>query len=154
MAVYVPSYLYLSKHHIWYFRWPVPRHYSPAGRAKHIRLSLGTRDPKQALRLSKQLEYHAIGIQGHLAATGMDYILIRKALKDYFAQWLAKEKAAIRAFPRRPAASRPVRMISSRYCLSSGVRSMMYFFLAPRPLVAMCLSLVASFAIKVNHTIL
>jgi hypothetical protein len=96
MSMFVPSYLYLSRNQVWYFRWPIPRQLSPAGSTvKHIRLSLRTRNPKEALRLSRHLEYHAMSIGEQLAAYGMDYIEIRKALKNHFSKWLAERKAAM-----------------------------------------------------------
>ncbi len=92
--MHVPAYLALSRHHVFYFRWPVPAFLHPQGKARHIRLSLGTRDPKEALRLAKHLEYHAMAIQGKLAV-GMDYVEVQRILRDYFSKLLARRKEAI-----------------------------------------------------------
>ena len=49
-----PSYLIRSRHAIYYFRYPVAK--CSDGK---VSVSLNTRCPKEALRLSKILEYHA-----------------------------------------------------------------------------------------------
>ena len=54
-----PSYLIRSRHNIYYFRWPVPPYLQESGRSRHIKVSLRTREPKEALRLASILEYHA-----------------------------------------------------------------------------------------------
>jgi hypothetical protein len=39
----IASYLGQSRHGVYYFRWPLPRHLHPYGRASQIRVSLRTR---------------------------------------------------------------------------------------------------------------
>jgi hypothetical protein len=47
-----PAYLMLSRHKIYYFRWPVPKPMRGDNRSRHVVLSLGTREPQEALLLS------------------------------------------------------------------------------------------------------
>lgn len=54
-----PSYLLLSRHNIYYFRWPLPRFLWAQGKTRFVKVSLQTHDPKEALRLANVLEYHA-----------------------------------------------------------------------------------------------
>lgn len=54
-----PAYLMLSRHSVYYFRWPIPLTLRPQTSATHVVLSLGTRKPAEALHLSRLLEYHA-----------------------------------------------------------------------------------------------
>lgn len=95
MAVFVPAYLVLSRHHVWYFRWPLPASLHPQGKARHVRLSLGTRDPKQALRLAKRLEYHAVTVNKKLIASNMSHADAQRALRSFFSQLLEQEKHEI-----------------------------------------------------------
>ena len=54
-----PSYLTISERNIYHLRWPLPLHLLPDGKRRYIKLSLGTRDPKEALSLAKGLSYGA-----------------------------------------------------------------------------------------------
>jgi hypothetical protein len=47
--VFNPAYLTISRHRVYYFRWPLPRELHPRGRQSTIKVSLRTRDPKQAI---------------------------------------------------------------------------------------------------------
>jgi hypothetical protein len=47
----VPSYLSLSRHGVFYFRFPLPESFREAGRATDIKVSLRTRDRREALHL-------------------------------------------------------------------------------------------------------
>lgn len=51
-----PTYLMLSRHNIYYFRYPLPR--EQGIKPDYIRMSLGTREPKKALLLAKALYYY------------------------------------------------------------------------------------------------
>ncbi|HUS52865.1 MAG TPA: DUF6538 domain-containing protein, partial [Thermohalobaculum sp.] len=55
----VSTYLTLSRHHIYYLRWPLPASLHPRGKAYDIKVSLRTRDQREALRLSRRLAYVA-----------------------------------------------------------------------------------------------
>jgi integrase len=54
-----PSYLTISRHRVYYFRWPLPRALHPLGKVTILKVSLRTRDPKQAISLSRHLGYVA-----------------------------------------------------------------------------------------------
>jgi len=53
-TVHLNSYLSLSRHGIFYFRWPMPKTAQSRHRASS-RLSLGTRCPKRARQLARHL---------------------------------------------------------------------------------------------------
>lgn len=90
-----PSYLLQSRHHIYYFRYPIPSLSRVKGKATHIQMSLDTRCPKEALRLAGVLEYHTAEILKHLQATGMEYSEIVKRVRDYWSEILTRRKAGI-----------------------------------------------------------
>ncbi len=90
-----PSYLILSRHNVYYFRWPLPPIFHEEGRTRFIKLSLRTRDPKEALRLANMLAYHADVITKHECVGGMDYIEVKSLLEAYFADLLAEQKRLI-----------------------------------------------------------
>lgn len=91
-TMFSPSYLSLSRHQIYYFRWPIPN--LPASvRNRHIRISLGTRCPKEALRLAKLLEYHAWEAIINLPLTIMNHSDIRSILIGHFSEVLQRAKA-------------------------------------------------------------
>jgi integrase len=90
-----PSYLYRSRHSIYYFRWPLPRAAASDGPARHLKVSLETRDPKLALRLAQQFGYLAqrLVVQGIQA--GMRFEEIRAVLQKHFQDRLLALKARI-----------------------------------------------------------
>ncbi|WP_436093867.1 DUF6538 domain-containing protein [Bosea sp. LjRoot237] len=51
--MFTPAYLQRSKSGIFYLRWPIPRRLHPTNKPSTLRMSLKTRDPKAALRLSR-----------------------------------------------------------------------------------------------------
>lgn len=91
-----PSYLISSRHNVFYFRYPVPAILHPQRKQTHIKISLGTRDPKEALRLANLLEYNAYIIMSQGAITFMDHGEITDILKDHFYALLDEKRAAIR----------------------------------------------------------
>ncbi|MDD3021332.1 MAG: site-specific integrase [Alphaproteobacteria bacterium] len=90
-----PSYLSQSRHHIYYFRYPLPVIYRIRGRSAHVQVSLGTRCPKQALRLAGVLEYHTIELLNHIQAMGMEYADIVRLVKDHWAKVLVSKQEEI-----------------------------------------------------------
>lgn len=90
-----PIYIYRSRHNIYYFRWPIPAYLHPEGKTEHVKVSLGTREPKEALRLASFLEYHALLITQHGNLVYMDYADIRKAVQGYLSKALRERKAEI-----------------------------------------------------------
>ncbi len=60
-----PTYLIRSRHHTFYFRYPLPDALRCSGRTPYVKLSLGTCEAKQARHLSSLLEYHATQAAHH-----------------------------------------------------------------------------------------
>ncbi|WP_458792337.1 DUF6538 domain-containing protein [Yoonia sp. MH D7] len=58
-----PTYLVLSRHGVFYFRWPLPASRHPENRRSEVRLSLRTRRPSVALMLARAM---AVGGLLHL----------------------------------------------------------------------------------------
>lgn len=90
-----PTYLSLSRHNVFYFRWALPRPLRAAGVHRVIKVSLGTRDPAQALRLSRHFGYVAEVIVSRSMASGMRFDEIRDVLHKHFSAALEKRKADI-----------------------------------------------------------
>lgn len=85
-----PSYLIKSRHDIYYFRYPLP-----ASADQRVSISLRTRCPREALQLSKMLEYH-----GSLLLSAVDWMRmeapeISSLFKQHFIKLLEKGKARI-----------------------------------------------------------
>lgn len=81
--MYNPSYLIQSRHNIYYFRYPLP-----SANNKRVSMSLRTRCPKTALRLSKALEYSASVILSKMDFFSMNHKDALEILKSYFAKVL------------------------------------------------------------------
>lgn len=90
-----PSYLCQSRHSIYYFRWPLPRSPSADGPARHLKVSLQTRDPKLALRLARQFGYLAQRVVAQGVQAGMRFEEIRAVLQKHFQDRLLALKARI-----------------------------------------------------------
>ncbi|MDR6671141.1 site-specific integrase [Rhizobium sp. 1399] len=79
-----PTYILKSRNGVFYLRWPLPREIHPQKLPSDIKLSLQTRDPRKALRLSRLMihigeQYNNVGI-----AYRMDYQDLRTALQNHF----------------------------------------------------------------------
>ncbi len=85
-----PSYLIRSRHAIYYFRYPMPEY----GNGR-LSISLNTRCPKEALRLSKVLEYHAFMVMSNTDTNALDYIEVKEILRNHFAEVLERMKRTI-----------------------------------------------------------
>jgi len=88
MALSAPSYLRLSRHNVFYFRWPIPAVLHPQGKVQHVETSLRTRNPRLALQMARYLAYHAENITGHLI--GMNLSEIKAELQAFFSGKLAE----------------------------------------------------------------
>jgi hypothetical protein len=95
--MHVPSYLYRSRHAVFYFRWPLPRTVDPSGHPATIKLSLGTRDPKVALECARVLCYLGQSIVWCQGGQVMQLGEMRTALREVFAKGLAAHKKRILA---------------------------------------------------------
>ncbi len=90
-----PTYLIRSEHAVFHFRWPMPLHMMPDNKRRYVKVSLNTREPKEALYLSKLLSYHADAITIQAWARGMRYQEIRAIVREYFQRSLASGKQRI-----------------------------------------------------------
>jgi hypothetical protein len=90
-VVFVPSYLAVSRHGIYYFRWPL-RVASMERKSSSLKVSLQTRDPKEALRLSRVLSYSAQHLVQYGTERGMTFQEIRSLLTTHFSELLARRK--------------------------------------------------------------
>ncbi|MBX9469460.1 MAG: hypothetical protein KL839_17090 [Rhizobium sp.] len=86
--MFVPTYLLKSRHGLFYFRWPLPKQLHPRGKAETIKLSLQTRDPQKALRLSRPLIQIGEQLNDHGIAHGMRYDELHGLLKKHFRELL------------------------------------------------------------------
>lgn len=93
--VFVPSYLSRSRHGVYYFRWPLVVALHPQHRSSTLKLSLRTRDPREALRLSLILSNVGRELVRYGAAYGMKFGEIRQLLSTHFSQLLAAQKLQI-----------------------------------------------------------
>lgn len=93
--MFVPSYLSLSRHNIYYFRYPLPLALSEANGRSFLKLSLRTRNPKEALQVGKQLEYHLTRILSDKRLYEMPYAKARQLLTTFFSQRLDELKKQI-----------------------------------------------------------
>lgn len=86
------AYLSRSRHGVFYFRWPIPAELHPGGERRHVRLSLRTRCPVAAERLSRVL---ALAGQSRIEAastSSMKYTEIRQHVLDHFRGMLGQFK--------------------------------------------------------------
>jgi len=92
-----PTYLLRSRAGIIYLRWPLPRQLHPQNRASEIKVSLQTRNPRKALRLSR-LMIHIGELYNNLGiACRMDYQALRTTLQDHFRKLREQAKVKIDA---------------------------------------------------------
>ncbi len=82
--MYNPHYLTLSRHNIYYLRFPLPPALHPQGLDREIRLSLRTREPKEALRISRSLLNLGANLTSNPVMALMDFQEIRDVLIDHF----------------------------------------------------------------------
>jgi len=92
-----PTHLSLSRHNVYYLRFPLPAELHPNGHSTHIKVSLGTRCPQEALHLSRTLVYAASCFIKDKVFTSMDYQEIRAILTNHFNTVLERRKAKINA---------------------------------------------------------
>lgn len=90
-----PAYLSLSRHNIYYFRYPLPAALSEGNGRSFLKLSLHTRNPKEALQVGKQLEYHLNRILSDKRFYEMPYTKARQLLTTFFSQKLDERKRQI-----------------------------------------------------------
>ncbi len=86
------SYLSQSRHGIFYFRWPIPRAIHPERRMSHVRLSLRTRLPSVAQRLSHALIAAGQALLAGPTVQAMRYDEMRRHVETHFRTVLQKYK--------------------------------------------------------------
>ncbi len=96
LTMHNPSYLTLSRHNIYYFRWPLVDHNTRPKQATQIKISLRTRDPKEALQLSRTLEYHARELTQSQELLYMKHADIVSILRSHFSEVLERQKERIK----------------------------------------------------------
>lgn len=79
-----PTYLQLSRRGIYYLRLPIPKRLHPSHLPSTLKISLRTRDPQEALRLSRSLGHMMDETVIAKLVDGMRYDEIRKLLKEHF----------------------------------------------------------------------
>ena len=88
-----PTYLVKSRCGVFYLRWPIPKQLHPQGKPTTLKLSLQTRDPRKALRLSRSLSQIGERLNEYGIAAGMRYEEVRSVLTEHFRQLLNEAKA-------------------------------------------------------------
>ena len=114
----VPTYLTVSRHGIYYLRWPLPQPLHPLGKASDIKVSLRTREHREALRLSRHLAYVAETLTTGSAASKMRYDEIRAVIRRHFKVLLDKRREEINAHGRLGVYDRAV--LASSQSLAEG----------------------------------
>ncbi|WP_436003563.1 DUF6538 domain-containing protein [Rhizobium sp. LjRoot30] len=73
IGLFNPAYLVKSRCGVFYLRWPLPKQLHPQKKASTLKLSLQTRDPRKALRLSRSLSQIGERLNEYGIAHGMRY---------------------------------------------------------------------------------
>ncbi|MFC2968606.1 tyrosine-type recombinase/integrase [Acidimangrovimonas pyrenivorans] len=87
-AMRLAAYLCTSRHGIYYFRFPLPTERDPARKRRHLKVSLGTRDPKIATRLARLLSVAGHSILDEPTLRSLQHDEIRQHLRAHFDQLL------------------------------------------------------------------
>lgn len=90
------AYLYISRHGIFYFRFPVPTDLHPARKRCHPKVSLGTREPRDAGFLARLLAVAGQSLLDRPKVRSRRYDEMRDHVHDHFSQMLRsfREKTA------------------------------------------------------------
>ncbi|QQR39205.1 site-specific integrase [Devosia rhizoryzae] len=92
-----PTYLQRSRHGIFYFRWTVPGEPEASSKAYSIKISLRTREPRQALQLASPLRYLTQMLIQRGVHRLMDHKQLRELVHSHFAKMVARAEARIDA---------------------------------------------------------
>ena len=93
--MYNPHYLTVSRHNVYYFRFPIPKQFHPHNKATDLKLSLDTRCPDEALQIARSLLYFAENAMKNAVIHTMDYQEIRDTLHHHFKQMRDRVKERI-----------------------------------------------------------
>lgn len=89
-----PTHLTRSRHGIFYLRWRLRSATEVPGSIAFLKISLGTRDPKEALKLAQIMSAKAVSL-GYGPGCRMRYEELRAALKAHFTELLARKRERI-----------------------------------------------------------
>lgn len=95
-----PNYLSVSRHHVFYFRFPIPAHLHPQGKRTDIKLSLDTRCPREALQIARVLGYVGNQFLNQPETRHMKYQQIRDTLTQFFQMAYERHKERIAKYGR------------------------------------------------------
>lgn len=84
------AYLCTSQHGIFYIRFPIPANSGHSGNRRYIKLSLGTRDPREALKISRFLGAAGQSVLSRPKVRSMRYEDMRNHVRDHFSDMLQK----------------------------------------------------------------
>jgi integrase len=90
-----PTYLERSRHGVFYVRWPIPKRFHPAGKMSSVKVSLATREPREALRLARHLGYWADIYMSSGMVAGMRFDEMRGSLAQWFQTRLQRDRERI-----------------------------------------------------------
>ena len=90
-----PIFLALSRHRVYYLRWPLPQALNPRHRPQTIKVSLRTRNPKRALFLARTLSVAAENLMMAGTTDGMKLTEIRALMKEHFSGPLVRQREKI-----------------------------------------------------------
>ncbi|WP_209426487.1 hypothetical protein, partial [Pararhodobacter sp. SW119] len=82
------AYLSTSRHGISYFRFPIPMHCHPTGGRGYVKVSLATRESRDARQLARFLAVAAQSILSGPKVLAMRYDELREHVRDHFGQFL------------------------------------------------------------------
>lgn len=89
------AYLSRSRHGVFYFRWPIPPRLHPDRKRSHVRISLRTRCPRMAQRLSRALVLAGQNQIEAASGSAMKYSDIRQHVLDHFRGMLVRFKEGV-----------------------------------------------------------
>jgi len=89
------AYLSTSRHGIFYFRLPIPSHLHPNRKSSDVKMSLATRCPRVAARLSRQLIIAGQSLLARPTVKAMKYPDIRQHVQNHFRDRLDKFKIGV-----------------------------------------------------------
>jgi len=106
----IAAYLCSSRHGIFYFRYPLPVHCHPTGSRGHVKISLGTREPRDARQLARILVVAAQSVLSGSKVLAMRYDELRNHMREFFGQLLREFRE--RSADSGPASGRDLEMLT------------------------------------------
>lgn len=89
-----PTHLTRARHGVFYLRWRLRSATEAPGSIAFLKISLGTRDPKEALKLAQIMSAKAVSL-GYGPGCRMQYEELRAALKAHFTELLSQRRKRI-----------------------------------------------------------